>query len=316
MAAATRKPRDDRDGAWKEILGRRFRQAVAFFCPEAHAEIDWDRDVEFLPQELREASRVAGKGRRFVDVLAQVYLKSGEEAWVLLHVEVQSRPDAGFDERMFIYNTVLFARHRRPVISLGIVGYPDAGEITGHYEYGKWGCRASLDYPVVRLFDYEERWEELEQNPNPFALVVMAHIASYRTIRNPESRLRWKVRLMRELQRQGRLSDDEIADIFRFLDLVMPLPLDLAGEYITEVEKAEEEQAMPRIGQFEQMVEARGAVQAMREAVLEALQLRFPDKAAAADERLQQISDLGALKELLRKAITAASPAEFEGALQ
>lgn len=103
---------------------------------------------------------------------------------------------------------------------------------------------------------------------------------------------------------------------FLFLDLVMPLPLDLAGEYITEVEKAEEEQAMPRIGQFEQMVEARGAVQAMREAVLEALQLRFPDKAAAADERLQQISDLGALKELLRKAITAASPAEFEGSLQ
>ncbi len=45
---AVRKPRDDRDGAWKEILGRRFAQAVAFFCPEAYAEIDWPRGVEFL----------------------------------------------------------------------------------------------------------------------------------------------------------------------------------------------------------------------------------------------------------------------------
>ena len=77
---------------------------------------------------------------------------------------------------------------------------------------------------------------------------------------------------------------------------------------------------MPRIGQFEQRAEARGeargALQALREAVLEALQLRFPGQFAAASERLQGISDPGTLRELHRKAITASSPTEFEGALQ
>ncbi len=119
-----RRPRDDRDGAWKEILGRRFPQALAFFQPEAYAQIDWERGVEFLQQELREAARVAAKGRRVVDVLARVWLKDGEDAWVLLHVEVQSHPDPNFDQRMFIYNTVLFARHRGPIVSMGVAGYP------------------------------------------------------------------------------------------------------------------------------------------------------------------------------------------------
>ena len=150
--------------------------------------------------------------------------------------------------------------------------------------------------------------------------MILAHIASYRTVRQPESRLRMKVHLMRQLQRQGRLSREEIEDLFRFVDLVMPLRPDLAEEYSAEVKKVEEEQHVPRIGQFEKMAEARGeargALQALREAVLEALQLRFPGQFAAASERLQRISDPGTLKELHRKAITAASPTEFEGALR
>ncbi len=125
---------------------------------------------------------------------------------------------------------------------------------------------------------------------------------------------------MRQLQRQGRLSQEEIEDIFRFVDLVMPLRPDLAEEYTAEVRKAEDEQQVPRIGQFEQMAEARGEargpLQAIREDILEALQLRFPGQFAAISDRLQKISDPGLLRELHRKAITAASPAEFEGALQ
>ncbi len=121
---------------------------------------------------------------------------------------------------------------------------------------------------------------------------------------------------MRQLQRQGRLSQEEIEDIFRFVDLVMPLRPDLAEEYSAEVKRAEEEQQVPKIGQFEQMAEARGALQALREAVLEALQLRLPGQFATTSEQLQKINDPGILRELLRKAFTAASPAEFEGALQ
>ena len=57
-----------------------------------------------------------------------------------------------------------------------------------------------------------------------------------------------KVRLMRQLQREGRLSHEEIEDIFRFVDLVMPLQPDLAEQYASEVKKVEEAQQVPRIG--------------------------------------------------------------------
>jgi hypothetical protein len=92
------------------------------------------------------------------------------------------------------------------------------------------------------------------------------------------------------------------------------MPPALADEYDTEVKKAEED-PMARIGQFEQRAEQRGALQAMREAVMEAVKVRFPEQAATVDERLQRISDVGTLRELLRKALTAGSAADLESAL-
>jgi hypothetical protein len=80
---------------------------------------------------------------------------------------------------------------------------------------------------IVEIYSYSldlaERWEELEASDNPFAAVVMAHLKTQTTRRRPENRLQWKVRLLRWLYREGR-REEEFVDLFRFLDLVMPLP--------------------------------------------------------------------------------------------
>jgi len=34
-------PPDDYDSPWKEVLERYFEDFMAFFFPEAHADIDW-----------------------------------------------------------------------------------------------------------------------------------------------------------------------------------------------------------------------------------------------------------------------------------
>jgi hypothetical protein len=43
-------------------------------------------------------------GRRYVDKLFQVLLKSGLEQWILIHIEVQMDDESEFPERMFIYH--------------------------------------------------------------------------------------------------------------------------------------------------------------------------------------------------------------------
>jgi hypothetical protein len=63
---------------------------VLFFL-SAHAQINWRRGLEFLDKELRKITADAAVGRRVMDKLVKVRLKSGEEVWALVHVEIQGR---------------------------------------------------------------------------------------------------------------------------------------------------------------------------------------------------------------------------------
>lgn len=308
-------PRQDFDTAWKEVLERYFPDFIAFFFPRMYEDIDWNRGVEFLNQELQYAVRQAGKGRRAVDKLVRVWLKNGEEAWILVHVEIQSQVDLDFPQRMFICNSLLFGRSKRCVVSLGVLGDTQADWRPTGFEYGRWNCRVKREYPVVKLLDYEDRWEELEQSANPFAVVAMAHVKTQVTRRKPKTRLHWKVRLLRWLYQQGR-REEEFVDLFRFLDLVMTLPPGLEREYEETVGRYEEEHKMRWISSYELRAEERGLQQglqqATREGVLEVLHLRFAEAPPSLVEHIQQLDDPVALKGLFRKAVTADSLEEFE----
>jgi len=75
----------DSDTPWKDLLDRFFEAFMAFFFPAAHAGIDWTRGYEFLDKELQKITADAALGRRAVDKLVKVWLKSGEEAIALVH---------------------------------------------------------------------------------------------------------------------------------------------------------------------------------------------------------------------------------------
>jgi hypothetical protein len=111
----------DYDRAWKEVLERFFEEFLAFFFPRAHAGIDWSRGYEFLDKELQQVVRDAESGRRLVDKLVKVWNRAGEEAWVLLHVEVQEEVEKAFARRMYVYNHRIFDRYDRRVASLAVL---------------------------------------------------------------------------------------------------------------------------------------------------------------------------------------------------
>ena len=325
-----RAPRSDFDTAWKELLQRYFEAAMAFFFPQVHEIVDWRREVTFEDKELQYAVRRAGRGKRTVDVLARVWLKDGPQAWIFLHVEVQNQVDPDFEQRMFICNTMLFARHRQCVISVGILGDTQRDWRPSSFGYGGGGFDARVSFPIAKLLDHEDRWTELERSTNPFAAVVMAHLKTQSTRPDSETRLQWKKRVMRWLIEQGRPAD-EVADVFRFVDLVMTLTPALEDGFQEFMSELEEEQKMPFLSSYERKAMAKGrqegrqegrqvgrqegSVAATQEALLDALDVRFSRTPSGLQKQIHSIEDPSALRALLRHAITVGSIEEFQRGL-
>jgi hypothetical protein len=194
--------RDDYDSPWKDVLERYFPAFLAFFFPEAHADIDWTRGYRFLDKELQKVTRDARLGRRWADTLAQVTTRDGTEDWLLTHVEIQGQRERDFAQRMFTYNYRLFDRYARPVVSLAVLGEGQR-ETSGQFRYGRWGGETRFVFPTVCLNDYRDREAELAVSTNPFAVVVQAHLQAPTTVHDPAHRFRVKLELVKSLYRRG-----------------------------------------------------------------------------------------------------------------
>ncbi len=307
--------RTDYDSPWKEVIELYFPRFLEFFFPLAYAEIDWTRPYEFLDTELQQLEPNAEIGKRLVDKVAKVWLLDGEEAWVLVHVEVQGQYDSQFAKRMYTYNYRLFDRHQQQVISLAVLADEEVNWRPSSYSYQLGGCRVSLEFPVAKLLDYEAQWETLEQTTNPFGVVVMAHLKTKATHRNPESRLQWKLSLVRSLFSRG-YSREDVLGLFRFIDWIMVLPEELARSFKAEVRSSEEAQRMRYVTSIERLAKEEGIEEGMlqkaREDVIKILQTRFGVAPSSLVEVINGIGDQSLLETLFTNAITVGSVEEFQ----
>jgi len=283
---------------------------ILSFFPSIAQHIDTSKGFDFLDKELGRISRRGLRGRR-VDTLVKAYLKDGKEQWLLIHIEVQGYPQEEFSKRMYIYNYRIFDRYNRDVVSLAVLSDEDASFRPGPYRFGIGDFHLEMIYPVVKLLDYRGRWEELEEDPNPFSVVVMAHLKSQETKGRGRERFDWKVRLTRMLYERG-YGREEVLGLYRFIDLVINLPEDLEEAYHDEIIKEEEVKGMPYITTAERIGMRKGMLEEAREMVLEALEERFGIVPEDVEKRIRRIGDRDILKRLLRYAIRCGSLEEFE----
>lgn len=262
---------------------------MAFFFPNAYAEIDWSRGYESLDTELRQIVRDAALGTRLADKLMKAWRRDGGEQLLLAHVEAQGKPESDFPQRMYIYNYRIFDRYERPVASLAVLTDGSLKWRPQHYEAELWGCRVQMDFPVVKLRDYHTRWAELEASTNPFAIVVMAHLQSQATRRNPEGRLEGKLQLVRRLYERAYARQD-VLELFRFIDWVMTLPADLNQRFQTAVEQLEMEMRIPYVTSIERMGIEKGLQQGEALLLQRLLARRFGPLPAWVGLRLAQAS--------------------------
>ena len=196
-------PNAEFDSPWKSMIELYFQHFMQFYFPAIEAEIDWTYPPIFLDQELQKVVRDGETGKRYADKLVQVRTLDGKETLIILHIEVQSQQESIFPNRMLTYNYRLRDRYNGTIVSLALLGDDSPTWRPNSFQDSRWGCTIAFEFPMVKLLDYKDDWEALEQNENPFAIVTMAHLKTKETHNDPISRKAWKFRLTTMLYDRG-----------------------------------------------------------------------------------------------------------------
>ena len=315
-------PDADWDSPWKEALRHFLQQFLAFFFPDIHQAIAWKRGYEDLEKEFQQVVREAASGKVFADKLFKVWLQDGHETWLLIHVEIQGHKERRFLGRMFDYNVRARQLYGRPVVSLAVLCDEDPAWRPDCFLAGAFGCELSLKFRMVKLLDYRTKLDSLERSSNPFAQVVLAHLRALETRKDTASRYALKLSLIRGLYDHGWIAED-VRQLFRLLDWMMALPVELQGEFRSEMYRFEEERHMPYLSSFERQAmeeglakglakgreEGReeGQAEALQKTVLRLGKLRIGKPSKQTVRALEAITDIDRLERLTERILQAAS---------
>ena len=149
-------------------------------------------------------------------------------------------------------------------------------------------------------------------------LVVLAAKKSVEIKDDEERRVRFKIRLMRELLKRG-TSRDEVIGLLRFVDGIVQLSPDHERLVYEELHK-EEEKAMPYVTNWERFAMEKGMEQGLQlglqqglqQSLQEALEERFGAISLGLAEQIRRKADQKGLQRLLRLAVRAGDLEEFE----
>jgi hypothetical protein len=273
------------DTPWKEILEDYFPEFMDFFFPSIFAQIDWAKGFQFMDGELQQLAREAETTRMHTDKLVQVTWRDGSEYFILLHVEVQCQKEEDFALRVYTYFARIRDRFRLPVISLVILGDENATWKPQSYEEELGGCRLRFDFPVVKLLEYKSQQAALATSRNPFAYVVLAHLAALATKGKNRSRLNQKFAIVTRLYDAG-FSEQEIVNLFRFADWVMTLPPDLEANFQQQLREFEGARTVTYISSFERL----GMEKALTTVVLGFFEQKFPSLPSSVRGQLEALN--------------------------
>lgn len=300
----------DWDNAWKEVLTHLFKDFLDFFFPEIYRDIDFSRGYVFLDKELGKIIKSGKVGTRIVDKLVKVYLKNGEEKWLLIHIEIQGYKDEKFAERMFIYNYRIYDRYHKEVISLAILTDSDVTYKPDEFRITRWGFECKFKFPMVKLLDYQNEFDHLTDKTNPFNIIVKSYLKTLDTMGDRQERFSWKKSFLIDLYNSGMIRETIIA-VYKFIDWIMELPEELEEKILDEIYQLQEEKKMSVLTTAEKRGLKQGIEQGTRQGIYQTiadiLEIKFGAEALELMEKIRKISDIKILNNIrieLKKAET------------
>ncbi len=319
----------DYDAVWKEVTQRLFRDCLAFLFPQVETLINWEHKPTFLNIELPKLHTQTPRGMRRSDLVAQVQLHNHQPALILLHTEIQVRPDPNFAERMFVYFYHLRERYQLPVMSLAILADTNPHWRPSVYEYRLGQTFVHFEFAVAKLLDLEAK-ARAEEDTNPIAYFIQAHLASLKYRGRVELLAEEKKRLFRGMLERG-YNRDEVRYLYQVVDYLMSLPFDLEREVEAVVEEIRRRRRRKWIAPQERLAIERallegreeglqqglqqglhqGREEGIRQAVLMMLGARFGELPAELPELLELVKGVEKLNQLSVLSAQVSSAEEF-----
>src|SRR5262249_29518697 len=146
----------------------------------------------------------------------------------------------------------------------------------------------------------------LEVNPNPFAVLVLAHLKTRETRKAPADRQAWKIRLVKGLYERG-LRADDVRQLFRFIDWIVELPEALERLFWDEITMYQEEKRMPFITAPERI----GMEKGLLKGIEVSLKIKFGAAGLELMPEIRELQDHEVLDAVLEAIETVASPDEL-----
>ena len=168
---------------------------------------------------------------------------------------------------------------------------------------------------MAKLSDFAT--PELINSPNPFSLIIRAHIRARGSKRDPRKRYDLRMALMEEAAERIKDSDaeaDRLFGVIKFIEHVMQLPDDMEDEFEREYRSRHKEEKV-FLTSFERRGMAQGVVEGRAQSLIDVLTARFGQLPETLKESITRITDVAALESLIKIAATCAAMGEFEQAL-
>ena len=224
----------DYDALLKEFVSDFFPEFVAFVNPTLYAAIDWDKGFVFLEQELintlRGKFKIHGK-RRHTDKLIKVYLQTGAEHFIFVHIEFQHKPEKTFAHRMFLYRTLIHLRYGiEDITAFAIFTSAPTPEEERFYRKDTFGTRVEYQFSSIVAVELAEELL-LKAVDSAFALAMLAAQYAYRSRNDAQLRLALKSKLFNLLRSRIDLNFDRTVKLFIFVRDLVHLPKKLENEF-------------------------------------------------------------------------------------
>ena len=211
------RPIISQDLLWKAIIEDLFDDVLRFFYPKFVEEVDFSKPFEFLDKELQKLYPESNHKNRRADVLTKVFLKNGEEKWILIHIEIQGYEDTEFPLRMFTYNYRAYDRYKKDIVALAIFTDENESYCPFFYERELWETKIRYDFKTFKVLEFDEDY--FEKMDNPFAVVMQTARSAIKNtqLKSDKDLLDYKVELFRRMLSKG-YQKNKIRTVARFIN--------------------------------------------------------------------------------------------------
>lgn len=222
----------DHDRLFKQLIQTFFREFMEAFFPQIYESIHFSI-VSFREQEVFTDIIIGEKCR--IDILAEVEWNK-ESQIILVHIELQASYQKEFHERMFIYCSRLYEKHRKPILPIAVFSYTDKKEVPAMFTMNVPSLEV-LKFQYLQLHLVTKNWRAFIKKDNPAAAALLSKMGYTKN-----ERVQVKVEFLRMVSRLE-LNPAKTELIYGFFETYLKLNEREEEQVRDEIEQLPEEEA-------------------------------------------------------------------------